>query len=316
MVTHNKKNRLHFVLYLKLFSFYLKKHFKSINFAVAFGVLLSLFLYSNLFAVGVQTSFPVYPQFSPFESVPVYSQKKVNIPEDINIVITGHIECQDWYRAGRPIIGIKKVNFKEYVETVVYREWGTDKHFESLKAGSVAIKMFAMYKLAVKNTLAVRYGGDIMDNTCDQWYKPVLVTSKVKQAVNEVWDKVFLRGGGLLNFHYVNNDQNCANWFPGKPCMGQWNSHYLAQRGYNWKSILHHYYDPIEIISFGKSLCPNPLSGIYSQGKSLDCLGEGSLLVTKIKSYPGSSVSFRANEIEIINESEFLFGSEVLIDSF
>ena len=99
---------------------------------------------------------------------------------------------------------VQKVDFYEYVATVMAAEWPESYPLETLKAGAIATKQFAWYYIKfprgdVKWKDGQKYCYDVVDSTIDQWYRPEKfgpgtsnwpkVGSKIRQAMDETWDQ-------------------------------------------------------------------------------------------------------------------------------
>lgn len=167
------------------------------------------------------------------------------IPRKIKVGITPYAHCGDWLNAGQPITDVIELDFDEYVKMVLPNEWPNSWHPESLKAGAVAVKTFAWWRMTLTNPRPL--GADVVDNTCDQRF---ILNSKrptTDAAVDETWPYRMSRAGLIKNVHYLDTDERCASTPILRPCMGQWGTRYMAEDGYNWQQILHHYYDPTDI---------------------------------------------------------------------
>jgi hypothetical protein len=96
-----------------------------------------------------------------------------------------------------------KVDFYEYVATVMAAEWPERYPIETLKAGAIATKQFAWYYILNPRGLTKWVDGkkvcyDVEDSTTDQWYKPETfgpgtdkwpeANSKIRRAMDATWD--------------------------------------------------------------------------------------------------------------------------------
>lgn len=167
------------------------------------------------------------------------------IPRTIKVGITPFAHCGQWLNAGQPIIEVIEMDFMEYVKNVLPNEWPNSWHPESLKAGAMAVKTFAWWRMTLTNPRP--QGADVVDNTCDQRFIRNSRRPTTDAAVDATWPYRMSRGGLIRNVHYLDTDQRCANTPALRPCMGQWGSRYMAEAGYTWEQILHHYYDPTDI---------------------------------------------------------------------
>ena len=165
------------------------------------------------------------------------------MPETIDIRITGNKECSDtngvYYR-------IETVEFKEYVKTVLANEWYNTLEYESIKAGAVAVKMYAIN--------AVVTGGKwenahVYDCDWDMVYNPNLRFDITDKAVDETWEILLLdKKGNIFQTHFLAHYYACINIMnlEGK-CLGAWNSNRDAINGMTYLDILEKYYPDSEM---------------------------------------------------------------------
>lgn len=98
---------------------------------------------------------------------------------------------------------VVKVDFDEYVATVMAAEWPEFYPLETLKAGAIATKQFAWYYILNPRGKTKWVDGqkicyDVEDSTADQWYKPETFGpgqdkwpaegSRIRAAMNATWD--------------------------------------------------------------------------------------------------------------------------------
>lgn len=172
------------------------------------------------------------------------------IPRTIRVGITrgaysGFPGCSAWVNAGMPVPQVIEMPFTEYVKNVLPNEWIHTWHPESLKAGAMAVKTFAWWKMTLRGTQWQRpNGADVVDNTCDQYYVANSRRASTDAAVEATWWYRMSRDNLIKNVHYLDTDTRCANTPALRPCMGQWGSQYKALDGWSWDQILQHYYGP------------------------------------------------------------------------
>ena len=161
------------------------------------------------------------------------------IPETIPVVLTGERNCKINPPSG--VYPIINVDFKEYVKGVLPNEWYPIWNEESLKAGAVVVKMFALSM--------VERRGYVYDCNWSQVYNPSRRTTETDKAVDDTWDYVLLRQDKLFTTYYDDYLSTC--YFRGEynSCMGQWNSLSDAENGMNYKEILYKYYKNSSLIS-------------------------------------------------------------------
>ncbi len=168
------------------------------------------------------------------------------IPLTIKVGITPYIHCSDWLAAGQPVTRVDVVDFKEYIKNVLPNEWVYTWHPNSLKAGAMAAKSFAWWRMTFSSSPRPQ-GADVVDNTCDQVYIANSRRDPTNAAVDETWHLRMSRDNRMTAIHYLAYDSQCADasWYPAEPCMGQHESQYKALEGWSWEDILHFYYDPV-----------------------------------------------------------------------
>ena len=94
-----------------------------------------------------------------------------SLPDTITVRVTGEKEC----RAGLRYT-TQQIDFKEYVKGVLPNEWGMTWNEESLKAGAVAVKMYAW---------TMYWGrGYVWDCTWSQVYDPEIKYKRTDKAVD------------------------------------------------------------------------------------------------------------------------------------
>jgi len=157
------------------------------------------------------------------------------VPETIMVRVTGLGACE-WDSPYRLV----EMNFKEYVKGVLPAEWGNDWHEESLKAGAVAVKMYAWSLIEAGGKW---FDADVYDCNFDQVYKPEWRTEATDRAVDETWNDVLVskNPGELIRTYYDNWYGTCLG--RGEPdCMGQWNTKKRAEAGATYDEMLYTYY--------------------------------------------------------------------------
>lgn len=179
------------------------------------------------------------------------------LPETITVRVTGDKECD-----GDARYVLTDVPFKEYVKGVLGNEWGPDWDEESLRAGAVAVKMFAWHSVIVAGDWVettvywdgrwqpsrVLLGGKwidahVYDCNWDMVYNPAIRSEATDKAVDDTWNYILVDENGEPIRTFFNA------WYGGcleqeeENCMGQWNSLEDAQEGMTWEEILAKYYD-------------------------------------------------------------------------
>lgn len=157
------------------------------------------------------------------------------LPENIRVRISGSpYNCS----TTRPYT-IKVIDFRQYVKHVLPNEWGARWPAESLRAGAMAVKMYAWYMIGRGGKWK---DADVWDSTCDQVYNPNFEFASTNAAVDFIWDQVFSQKGNLFPAYYRAYYHQCEAAGLAGNCMGQWDSKDLADAGYTWDRILFSFY--------------------------------------------------------------------------
>lgn len=97
---------------------------------------------------------------------------------------------------------VDEVPFRAYVENVLYWEWPSWYPTEALKAGAVAVKQYAWYKVRYPRSTAVTPSGacyHVRDDTWDQIYDPSRTpTAAHLAAVDATWLVTLRRSGSFF----------------------------------------------------------------------------------------------------------------------
>lgn len=163
--------------------------------------------------------------------------KIYKMPETIVVRITGQKTCTENMR-----YHTERIDFKEYVKGVLPNEWGHHWPEESLKAGAIAVKMYAWSKYET--------AGFVWDCTWDQVYNPELRYDSIDQAVEDTWDWIFItpNPGKPIRTYYNAWIGGCQERSE-ENCMGQWNSKEDAENGMAWEEIINKYYEKGVLVS-------------------------------------------------------------------
>lgn len=166
---------------------------------------------------------------------------------------------------------VETVEFKDYLKHVLPNEWNYQWHPESLRAGALAVKMYAWYWIA--------YGGkwkdaDVWDSVCDQVYNPNFAFASTNAAVDDTWNWALLRNNMLLHTSYRSTNDLCIAANLEGSCMGQLDSNVMAEDGFTWDEILLHFYNEttlktIEFPHSGYALRFNGTKGDYNENRVL-----------------------------------------------
>jgi hypothetical protein len=197
------------------------------------GIFLLLVFFSGLLperAIAVASSFEhqLVPDRADFKKF-LGQIEGLEPPETIRVRITG-----DWPCDVRAPYALTTVDFNTYVKNVLPNEWPYWWPEESLRAGAVAVKMFAWYWIERGGKW---HDADMTDNTCDQWYRYGSSHPRTDKAVDDTWTWVLSREGSLFETRH----KNTANCKP-PTCIKQPESAELARQGYRWDEILEYFY--------------------------------------------------------------------------
>lgn len=176
--------------------------------------------------------------------VPLQQAGDLAPPATIRVARTGHKDCAAWLDAGRPVLRVETVPFREYVKNVLPNEWIAGWQPEALKAGALAVKMYAWRHILIERRKDI--GADIVDNTCDQYYVPGTQQASTDAAVDATWDYVLQRDNNFMPIFYLSTRQRCDT-SPYQPCMPQWGTQEDAQAGDDWQTIVQRYYGPADL---------------------------------------------------------------------
>ena len=137
-----------------------------------------------------------------------------------------------------------QVPLREYVQGVLPNEWYPSWDEDSLKAGAVAVKNFAVAQMLGK--------GYVWDCTYDQVYDPKDRTPQTDRAVNLTMDWWLIDDDTFAKTYYNAFSEGCS--IRGEDqCMSQWGSQLRAEDGMSWDEILALYYD-YDLVWLGNTL--------------------------------------------------------------
>ncbi|MCY0876831.1 MAG: SpoIID/LytB domain-containing protein [Firmicutes bacterium] len=143
-----------------------------------------------------------------------------------------------------PILYVQTLGFQEYCEDVLPNEWFPTWNTESLKAGAIAVKMYAWYHtLHPVTTDGFTY--DVDNTTNFQQFKYLSGHPTTDQAIQETWNTLFVPPSGeIKELDYragFPNRENSA--FLESGVMAQWGSEYWGRVAkINFLNILNLYY--------------------------------------------------------------------------
>ena len=173
--------------------------------------------------------------------------------------------CQGWTSTTRPPDYIRvlrnrtgrvdRVPFKQYVVTVLGKEWPAYLPQAVIDAGAVAVKQYAWFH-ALGHGRVSRHGQcfDVTDGVGDQLYKPgrARVRPDHYTAVNETWTVRLIKNGQLFMTGYrTGGPTACGRDATGWKLFARSAVH-CAERGMSYLQILRTYYGPgLNVVSTG-----------------------------------------------------------------
>jgi hypothetical protein len=184
---------------------------------------------------------PEWPKIvSDLERLPseTADQTGLPLPTSIRVRVTGKAHCD----LSAPYT-VETIDFRDYLKHVLPNEWDTAWPTESVRAGAMAVKMYAWSYIVEGGKWP---DADVYDSTCDQVYNPAVSYAKSNQAVDFTWNWRLLRGSQLLRTFYRGLLAQCPEDLHGS-CMGQIESSDMAYDGLTWDEILYAFYDNSQI---------------------------------------------------------------------
>ena len=156
------------------------------------------------------------------------------LPGFIRVRVTGYPYCD----TTRPYT-VQVIDFKQYAKHVLPNEWVNSWPHESLRAGAMAVKMYAWSYIAIGGKWP---DADVYDSTCDQVYNPAVAYTSTNNAVDFTWNFRLLRSdNNLFRTFYRAYLSQCQRRRLGT-CMGQWETRDDAYDLLTWDEILRKYY--------------------------------------------------------------------------
>ena len=168
-------------------------------------------------------------------------QTTLPLPPTIRVRVTGDPYCN----TSLPYT-VQTVDFMEYAKHVLPNEWIPGWPYESLRAGAMAVKMYAWSIIAAGGRYA---DADVYDSTCDQVYNPAVQYTSTNRAVDFTWNWRQTRSDlHLVRDYYRAYYSQCVGAGLAGNCMGQYESSYMAYDGDTWDEIILYFY-PGSILS-------------------------------------------------------------------
>jgi peptidoglycan hydrolase-like amidase len=141
------------------------------------------------------------------------------------------------------ILYVKSVPFDSYVQDSLPNEWIPSWRPESLRAGAMAVKMFAWYKVLHP----IKIDGwefDLDNSTNFQTYREGNRFTDTNNAHWAIRNMAYtLPDGTIVELNYRAGYQGGPNWeYRNAQMMSQWGSQYWAAQGRRYLEILQWYY--------------------------------------------------------------------------
>lgn len=176
-------------------------------------------------------------------AVPAHAQVETHTIDNTSYPSVIRVAIRPYNNPRGPISYVQTLGFQEYCEDVLPNEWVPSWDQESLRAGAIAIKMFAWYHSLHPVTIDGQTFD--VDNTVNfQTFKYLTGRPETNQAVRDTWNIVYAPGTGeILQLDYRAGWRDGPNWpYAGTNVMSQWGSQHLATVGLPFLSILSFYY--------------------------------------------------------------------------
>ncbi len=157
-------------------------------------------------------------------------QTQWGVPQHIRVRVTGYAHCD----LARPYT-VQTIDFRQYLKNVLPNEWGASWNRESIRAGAVAVKMYAWYMIARGGKWP---DADVYDSTCDQVYNPAIAYASTNAAVDDTYYWRLTRDGKIFPTYYRAYATQCADAGLTGNCLGQWDSKSQADAGQTFDQIL------------------------------------------------------------------------------
>lgn len=141
------------------------------------------------------------------------------------------------------IVWVRSVPYETYCKDVLPNEWMPSWDTESLKAGAMAIKMFAWFHHLHPVTID-GFTFDVDNTTNFQAFLYLSGQPRTNQAVDAVRRLAYTKPNGeIIELNYRAGYQGNPNWqYRNAQKMSQWGSEYWAAQGRTYVQILQFYY--------------------------------------------------------------------------
>jgi peptidoglycan hydrolase-like amidase len=141
------------------------------------------------------------------------------------------------------IMWVQSIPYEQYCEDVLPNEWVPSWNLESLKAGAMAIKMFAWYHHLHPVTID-GFTFDVDNTTNFQHFRYLSRQPDTNKAFYATRNLYYVKPNGeIIELNYRAGIQDNPNWqYRNAQKMAQWGSEYWAVKGRTYLQILQFYY--------------------------------------------------------------------------
>ncbi len=163
-------------------------------------------------------------------------------PPTIRVAIRGLNPWGEPDPRGR-VMWVQNVPFNQYCEDVLPNEWIPSWDVDALKAGAMAIKMFAWYHHLHPVTID-GFTFDVDNTTNFQAFEYLSRQPETTAAVNAIRNFAYVKPNGeIIELNYRAGDKDSPNWqYRNAQKMAQWGSEFWAKQGRTYVQILQFYY--------------------------------------------------------------------------
>lgn len=141
------------------------------------------------------------------------------------------------------IVRVQYIPFETYCKDVLPNEWMPGWSTESLKAGAMAVKMFAWFHHLHPLTVD-GFTFDVDNTTNFQTFRYLSGEMQTNQAVDAIRGEAYSKPNGeIIELNYRAGKRDDPNWqYRNAQKMAQWGSEYWAEKGRSYLQILQFYY--------------------------------------------------------------------------
>lgn len=164
------------------------------------------------------------------------------VPTSIRVAVRGLSPWGEPDPRGR-VLWVQTVPFQQYIEDVLPNEWIPSWDNNALRAGAMAIKMFAWYHHLHPVTID-GFTFDVDNTTNFQTFEYLSRQPNTNLAVEAIRSLAYVKPNGeIVELNYRAGNKNDPNWeYRNAQKMSQWGSEYWALLGRTYVQILQFYY--------------------------------------------------------------------------